>query len=567
MTERRRTVLIVGASAAGLRCACRLARLRPDWCIRVLEARSAFSYAACGLPYVLSGDIDDLDALRRTTYGTVRDAEYFATHKGVEVLPGRRVLAVDTQGRTLRVDGPNGADTMDWDELVLATGARPRRLPLQPDHPRVASFHDVGDVDPLRRGLREGRIGRVALVGAGLVGCELAEAFRGLWGADVVLLEESTGPLPGILDPDVAACVAGRLRAHGVDLRLDSPVRRIDAGDEEVVLGTGNATVAADAAVVAVGVAPAVALAREAGIRLGAGGAIAVDERFATSAPHVWAAGDCAQVRHAVLDEPAWIPLGSLANRQGRTLADILAGRPERFPPVAGAVAVKVFDWNVAATGCTLSRARAHGLDARAAWITVEDRAHYWPEAGTLHLKLVYETGTQRVLGLQAVGNGDAAKRVDVATQHIVARGTLEDLAHAEHAYAPPYAPAMEPLAVAAQVARNQEDGVEALAPDAEFGNGIRVLDVRRAEEAAARPLPSRAAHVALKDLSARLAEIDPATGLVVCERGTRSAEAVRVLRRIGVRARYLGGGLRWRDRAEEGGTVTGAPQERREAD
>jgi rhodanese-related sulfurtransferase len=339
-----------------------------------------------------------------------------------------------------------------------------------------------------------------------------------------------------------------------VELRLGSPTQRIEVVDERVVLAVAGGAVEADVAVVAIGVQPAVELARGAGIELGAGGAIAVDERLASSAPHVWAVGDCAEVHHAVLGEPVYLPLGSLANRQGRTLANILAGRGDRFPPVVGAIAVKVFDCNVAATGCTETAARQRGLDARAVWLTVEDRAHYWPEAKVIQIKLVYETGSRRVLGVQAVGEGDVVKRVDAATQWIASRATLDDLAHLEHAYAPPYAPAMEPLAVAAQVAQNQEDGVEAAAPDGAF-DGVRILDVRLAAETAARPaFADQAMHVGMAELSSRLDEIDRSTGLVVCERGTRSAEAVRLLRQQGLRARYLGGGLRWRAPAKPGG-------------
>jgi NADPH-dependent 2,4-dienoyl-CoA reductase/sulfur reductase-like enzyme/rhodanese-related sulfurtransferase len=554
MAERRHTVLIVGASAAGLRCACRLARLRPDWRVRVAEARNTFSYAACGLPYLLSGDVVDAQALRRTVYGVTRDAEYFAGYKGVEVLTGHRVLSIDTERRTARVEGPGGESELRWDELVLATGARPRRLQGQPDHPRVVCFHTWDDVEPLRRELAEGRIDRVALVGAGLVGCELAEAFRDLWGAEVVLLEATGAPLPQVLDPEVGKCVARHLRDHGVELRLDSPPQRIEVVDERVVLAVAGGAVEADVAVVAVGVQPAVELARGAGIELGAGGAIAVDERLAASAPHVWAVGDCAEVHHAVLGEPAYLPLGSLANRQGRTLANILAGRRDRFPPVVGAIAVKVFEYNVAATGCTETTARQREIDARAVWISADDRAHYWPETKAIKIKLVYETGTRRILGVQAVGEGDVIKRVDAATQWIASRATLDDLAHLEHAYAPPYAPAMEPLAVAAQVAQNQEDGVEAAAPDSAF-NDVRILDVRLAEESRARPvLADGTTHIGLGELTSRLDEIDRSTGLVVCERGSRSAEAVRFLQRHGLRARYLGGGLRWRALATPGG-------------
>ena len=164
MAERRHTVLIVGASAAGLRCACRLARLRPDWHVRVLEAGETFSYAACGLPYALSGDIDDPRALRSTTYGLVRDAEFFAAYKRVEVLPGHRAVAIETERQVLRADGPDGPLELQWDELVLATGARPRRLPDQPDHPRVASFHVWDDLRPLRQRLATGGVDRDALI-------------------------------------------------------------------------------------------------------------------------------------------------------------------------------------------------------------------------------------------------------------------------------------------------------------------------------------------------------------------------------------------------------------------
>lgn len=540
-------VVIVGASAAGLRCACRLARLRPDWSIRVVEAQPVFSFAACGLPYVLSGEVGDADALRRTDFGVTRDATYFAGHKGVEVLAGHRAVSLDTERRVVRVAGPDGERDLTWDDLVLATGALPRLLHGQPEHPRVVTFHVWDDLEPLRAGLARGEIDRVALVGAGLVGCELAEAFRSLWGADVIVLEAGAAPLPQLIDPDVGACVASHLRENGVLLLLDSPVERLEADEERVRLVAGGETVEAQVAVIAVGVEPTVELARRAGIALGPTGAIAVDERLTTSIPHVWAAGDCAEVRHAVTGEPAYLPLGSLANRQGRTLANILAGRPDRFPPVVGAAAVKVFDRNVAVTGCTAALARQRGLRARSVWISAPDRAHYWPDATEIHLKLVYESSSLRVLGVQAVGEGEVAKRVDVATQLIARGATLQDFAQLEHAYAPPYAPAMEPLAVAAHAALNQEDGVTAAPPDATHAGAV-ALDVRLADEAQERPAAlGRGTNIPLGELAGRLDEVDEATDLVVCERGPRSAEAVRLLRRRGIRARYLGGGLHWR--------------------
>jgi NADPH-dependent 2,4-dienoyl-CoA reductase/sulfur reductase-like enzyme/rhodanese-related sulfurtransferase len=538
-----REVIIVGASAAGLRCACRLARLEPRSKITVLEARQTFSYAACGLPYVLSGDIAATEPLLLTEYGLPRDAGYFAGHKGVRVLGGHRALSIDTAARRIKAAGPDGELELTWDDLVLATGARPRRLDCQPDHPRVGSFHVLEDLDPLHQGLSKGEISSVALVGAGPIGCELAEAFTSLWGAEVLLLEAADAPLPGMLDPDIGATVAGHLREQGIRLLLGAPVSAIDAGDDGVTVAAGGQSMRADALVVAAGVEPVAELAAQIGADLGPHGAIAVDGRMATSIEGIWAIGDCAELPHAVTGELAYLPLGSLANRQGRTLANILAGREDSFPAPAGAIAVKVFDWNVAAVGCT---ERESG--GRSVRMASHDRAHYWPESKEIHLKLVYDPASRRVLGLQAAGEGEAVKRVDVSAP-LIARGiTIDELSHLEHAYAPPYAPAMEPLAVAAMIACNQEDGLEA-APPEQLAATTATLDVRLPHEVEERPAPvAGSVNIPLGELKARLAELDDSIELVLCERGTRSAEALRLLLAGGIRAKYLSGGLRWLD-------------------
>jgi len=537
-----RQVVIVGASAAGMRCACRLARLEPACSITVVEAEPVFSYAACGLPYVLSGDIDDREALRRTTYGTTRDASFFADAKGVTVHAGWRATHADSTARRLTVERGGERQELPWDELVLATGARARRLPHQPDHDRVHAFHRWDDVAPLKQGLARGEIGHVCVVGAGLVGCELAEAFRSLWGADVTLVEGAPAVLPQVLDAEVGAIVSRTLEDGGVRVLCGRSVRGIAADDEGARVEMEGETVSCDAVVVAVGVAPQVELAADLGVRLGSTGAVAVDARLATSVPHVWAAGDCIEVQDVVTGQAAFRPLGSLANRQGRTLANVLAGRDEVFPPVAGAVAVKVFDLNVAAVGLTETQGR--DLALRSVWVTADDVAHYWPEGHVVYIKLLYEEGTRRLVGVQAVGRGDVAKRVDTATQLLLRRATLAELAHLEHAYAPPFAPALDPLAMAAFAALNQEDGIEAVSPQAPLGE---VLDVRLPEESANPPVEGASVTaVPLPQLRRRLAEIGvPET--VVCARGTRSSEAVRLLQARGQRARYLGGGLLWR--------------------
>ena len=214
-------------------------------------------------------------------------------------------------------------------------------------------------------------------------------------------------------------------------------------------------------------------------------------------------------------------------------------------PAVAGAMAVRVFETNVAAVGWTRTRAERHGLRARTAWISAEDKAHYWPEARLIHLALVYEPGSRRVLGVQALGAGDVAKRIDVATQLILRGATLDDVAAIEHAYAPPYAPAVDPLAVVAWVALNQEDGIVADSPTASF-DGRRVLDLREPAERQSRPVPaSGVTPVTLAALrEATAAEAGVSEPFFVCAHGARAAEAVRVMQQQGISARYLGGGL-----------------------
>jgi len=517
----------------------------------VVEANEVFSYGACGLPYVLSGDIDELATLRRTVYGAERDTDYFATVKGIEVLSGWRAHTIDPAAKTLTIATSHEERVLEWDELMLATGASPRRLPDQPNHDRVRAFHVWDDVKPLKMGLMRGEIGEVAVIGAGLVGCEVAEAFASLWGADVTLIEAAPTPLPEILDPELGAVVAKHLESQDVTVMTGSPVELFEPDDEGVTIHAGGSEIRADVAVVAVGVRPRVDLAQTAGISLGPTGAIRVDERLSTSVPHIWAAGDCVEVHNVITGGPAYTPLGSLANRQGRVLGTVLAGGESDFGPIAGAAAVKVFDLNVASVGCTAATLGADGQGVRSVWISAEDRAHYWPEAKLLLLGMVYDPGNRRVLGVQGVSEeGEVAKRIDVAAQLILRKGTIEDFIDLEHAYAPPYAPALDPLTVLACAAQNELDGIEAESPLMDLSSAT-VLDVRIDEEREERPVEAATVvEIEIGELRDRADEIPDGPLLVACAHGTRSAEVVRWLMSRGVQARYLGGGMSWRARA-----------------
>jgi NADPH-dependent 2,4-dienoyl-CoA reductase/sulfur reductase-like enzyme/rhodanese-related sulfurtransferase len=526
-------------------------RLQPSWSVTVVDASRVFSYGACGMPYVLSGDIEELGVLRRTPYGVERDEVYFEGVKGVEVLAPWRATTIDPKAQTLTIEGGEKVRTLRWDELVLATGAEPRKLPGQPEHEKVRTFHVWDDVKPLKMGLMRGEIGEVAIVGAGLVGCEVAEAFRSLWGADVTLIEAAPTPLPEILDPELGAVVAKHLQNQDVRVVTSSPVERFEPDDEAVTIHANGEEIRVDVAVVAVGVRPRVELAELVGASLGPTGAIRVDEHMATSVPHIWAAGDCAEVRHVVTGGPAYTPLGSLANRQGRILGTLLARGEGTFGPIAGAAAVKIFDLNVASVGCTAYRLGADGKGVRSAWISAEDRAHYWPEAKLILLGMVYDPATRRVLGVQGVSEeGEVAKRIDVAAQLILRSATIDEFLDIEHAYAPPYAPALDPLTVLACAAQNELDGIEGESPLTDLGSAT-VLDVRIDEERQERPVEAgRVIEIEVGELRERTEEIPDGPLLVACAHGTRSAEVVRWLAGRGVRSRYLAGGMSWRVRA-----------------
>ncbi len=539
-------ILVVGASAAGLKAAARVRRLLPSAPVTVVEEREVFSYAACGLPYFLSGDIDDLGSLRRTGWGAMRDAAFFARAKGIEVLTGLRAVGLDPERRVVVAADAAGTEReLLYDRLVLATGAAPVVPAGVEIGGPVGTFHVAEDALALRRDLQAGGIGSAVIVGGGFIGCELAVAFAELWGCETAILEAESSPLPRLLDPEMGAVVTAALAGGGVAVHTGCPVTSARAEDGQAVVEAGGRTWRADRAIVAVGVRPRVDWLAGSGLRLGPLGGIAVDKRLRTSLPDVWAAGDCIEVLHAATGRPCLLPLGSVANRQGRVAAEGMAGRPARFGPVAGCSAVKVFATDVAAAGLTEDEARRNELAVRSVWGTFDDRPHYFPEHGLLHLKLVYEEGTGRLLGLQAVGGG-ADKRVDVAAQVLRRGGGLADLLDIEHCYSPPYAPALDPLHGLAAAALNREElGALPLSPRAD-ADGRLVVDLRTAEEAGADPAPAGAVHIPLEELRERAGELPPDRPLLlVCAMGPRSWEAARLLSARGWSdVVYLGGGM-----------------------
>ncbi len=441
-------VVIVGGVAAGMSAAAKARRMDPNLEIVVYERSGYVSYGSCGFPYAIKGEIARVEDV------VVRTPEQFAK-QGITALVGHEVLAIDPGAGTVRVrDRRSGAEFSDrWDELVLTTGGVASRPPLPgAELPGVFTLRTVEDALAIRGWIDERRPARGAIIGGGYIGLEMAEALAA-HGIALTLVERLPQVLPN-LDPELANHVQAELTRQGVDVRLDQPVEGL-AGDERVrEVAAGGQRIPAEIVILAMGVRPGVELARAAGIALGPTGAVAVDDHQRTNLAHVWAAGDVAEAYHRVTGKPAWVPLGTTANKQGRVAGENLAGGDARFAGIVGTAVVKVFDLEAASSGLSEARARAEGYRVQTVSATANSRAHYMPGHQPIHVKLVYETGSRRLLGGQLVGREGVAKRVDTIAAALHQGWTVDELAELDLSYAPPFAPVWDPILVAANLAR-----------------------------------------------------------------------------------------------------------------
>ena len=439
-------VVVVGGNAAGLTAASRARRLDPRLNITVLERTAAVSYSTCGVPYFLAGEVPPEDLIRMTPADFARERR-IDTHTLVEVsevLPSKRSVI----GR--RLDTGESV-SFHFDRLLLATGAR-ARLPDIPgtDLPGVFSLVNLEDALRMKPALDAAR--KVAIVGAGYVGLEMAECLRKL-GKQVTVLEQRATVLPA-LDPDMSRIIEYELRRQGVAVRTGNPVTAL-LGEERGVSGVKTAgdlgVQPVDAVLLDTGVQPNVDLAAGAGVRTGALGGIAVDAHMETNLPGIFAAGNCAETLCILRRRPTFQHLGTVAARQGRVAGENLAGRRTRFPGAIGTTLLKAFDLGIGKTGLSLEEASGERIPVVSARIEALDRAAYYPGAAKIWIKLIASGENGRLLGMQAVGYGEVARRLDVAATAITASMGVADLALLDLAYTPPFGSLWDPLQVAAQ--------------------------------------------------------------------------------------------------------------------
>ncbi len=566
-------IVIVGGVAGGMSAAARARRLDEPAEIIVLEQGDYVSFANCGLPYHLSGEIAARDELILHTPASL------AASLNLDVRTGHRVTGIDRHAQKVTIAAGDDTYALPYDALLLSPGAVGVRPPITGlDHPAVHTLRTVPDVDELRDRIEElltargpgGPAPSAVVIGAGFIGLEAVEALTARVLA-VHLVELADHVLPP-LDAELAPLLADELAAHRVDLRLGVSAQAItDIGAEAtaqansetvthavtrpggvgavtVTLSDG-ATLAADLVIVNVGVRPASALAAEAGLDLGPTGAIRVDGDQHTSDPHIWAVGDAVEVTQAVTGARIPVPLAGPANRQGRRAADSICGRrttPQA--PVLGTAIVRVFDLTAATTGANQATLRRAGIAHEVVHIHPSDHAGYYPGSEQVHLVASFAPdGT--LLGAQGVGRAGVDKRIDILATAIRAGMTADDLAELELAYAPPYGSAKDPVNMLGFVAQNVLDGTmpqwQAQDLDHAMANTL-ILDVRSQTEYAEGHLPG-ALNIPHLELRARLDEVSASahgrTVSVYCASGVRSYLATRVLLSQGYDARNLSGG------------------------
>lgn len=555
-------VVVIGAVALGPKAASRLRRLDPDAEITMIDEGRYISFGGCGIPYYVSGEVNALDALRATTYGRVRDPEYFG-EKGISVFTETRVVSIDRAAKKIMVEHLQSGEkrTLDYDKLVLGTGSKAR----MPDIPgmelgNVTSATRLEAAESMRQACASGKISRAVVVGGGFIGLEMAVALKDMWDVDTTVVEFMDQLLPGAVSPLLGDMVRHDLAEVGIRTCVSERVVRLEGENGHVTrVVTDKHELLADLVVFATGFVPNTTLAAHAGLEIdSATRGIVVDTHMRTSDPNIYAGGDCVAVPNLITGKPGVFQLGSLANRQGRVIGTNLAGGEACFTGAAGAWAVKLAAASACGVGLSLPRAIAAGFDARAVNVEQLDRAHFYPEKAMMSLELVVDVPSRRILGMQGFCvDGDALKaRIDaLATMLQFGKPTVDDLSNAETAYAPPFSGALDTLNVVANVADNMLAGRLVPMTPREFAalwsdranNNVYFMDSRPAAAARvkAAEYPNEWHAVPLEDVEHALDVIPKDRPVaLICNTGLRAYEVMLRLRAAGITqvASSLGG-------------------------
>ena len=548
-----RRLVIVGGVAGGASAAARARRLCEQCEIVVFERGPHVSFANCGLPYFVGGEIVEQDSLLLQTPETLR------ARFNLDVRVKTEVIAINREAHIVKVRDLTTQREYDqpYDALVLSTGASPLTPPIPGiDRPGHFTVRNIPDVERIRKWIKDCHACRAVVVGGGYIGLEMAEQMhrQGLSLTVIEAMPQVMAPL----DPEMAAWLHAELESHHVALYLGDPVAAFEppqpgesARASVVVLKSGR-RIPADTVVLGLGVRPETVLAKSAGLDLGTRGGIKVNDRLQTSDPKIWAVGDAVEVRDRVTGAWGIVPLAGPANRQGRIAADNIFGRTATYEGTWGTAILRLFELTAGCTGASEKTLRQANLPFQALHLHPGSHAGYYPGAEPIAMKILFAPDTGRLLGAQAVGRDGVDKRIDVLATALQGGMTVHDLAELELAYAPPFGSAKDPVNLAGMAAQNVRAGDVRLAQWNEIASldpaRTLLLDVRRPEERAAGAIPG-SIHIPLDDLRARMRELPRDREIIVhCQSGQRSYFACRILAQHGFSVRNLTGSWRtWR--------------------
>jgi len=539
-TDRPKRIVIIGGVAGGASAAARARRLSEEAEIILLERGPDVSFANCGLPYHIGGEIQDRTKLAVQTPETLKamlNLDVRTRTEAISINPGKHLV------RVRKADGSE--EDLEYDKLILSPGASPVKPPLPGiDLPGILTLRNLQDMDRIKEAAATAETALV--IGAGFIGLEMAEQLVEL-GKQVVLVELADQILPQ-MDKEMVQGLQKALRDAGIDLRLGDGIAGFEKTETglQARLNSGD-ELAADLVILSIGVRPENGLAREAGLELGARGHIATNGFMQTSEPDIYAIGDAAETLDPILGRRTAIALGGPANRQGRVVADhiFLGDKAKPYPGSIGTAIVRVFHLAGGVTGHTEKRLQQMGVEYEKAVVSDFQHASYFPGAEHLTVKVLWEKASGRLLGGQAWGPDGVDKRLDVLATAIKGRMTIEDLEHLELAYAPPFGAAKDPLNTAGFAASNHRNGLLKRIHSLEEVNGAQLVDVRPAEMAAATPIPG-AMNIPFPMLRSSLERLDKAKPVVtICALGKMSYFAARILLQKGYDVRAHVGGIK----------------------
>ncbi len=533
-------IVIVGGVAAGATAAARIRRLDEKASITIVERGPYVSFANCGLPYRISGDIAKRSAL------ILQTPEGFLARYKVDVRLSTEAIAIDRAGKTLKVRNSEGETGIPYDSLILAQGGSPFMPTIAgSDSPNVFKLWTIPDMDAIQKFIENEKPLSAVVLGGGFIGLEVAEAFikRGLATTIVELTDHIMPPA----DTEFGTLIAGAFEAAGAKVRTGVSVTSIDATEKTATLSDGS-VIPAGIILISAGVRPNLELARSAGLAIGTGGGLSVDERLATNDPSIWAAGDMVEIKRLVDGRTVRIPLAGPANRQGRIAGTNALGGAEKYMGALGTSVFKAVDSTFAMTGLSEKAAGDAGFPVRTSIVFRGDHASYYPGAKELALKLIYDGSSGRLLGAQAFGTNGVEKRIDVAATALAAGMKVSDLARLDLSYAPPYSSANDPINMAAFAAENDLSGYSRNVAPAEAisrATSAFMLDVRTRGEFSKLSLAG-SVHIPLDELRDRLDELPMDRDvLVISKAGFEGHLAARILAQSGFPGvRYVSGGI-----------------------